>query len=67
MKSRFISPYESPSDCAVDPEVFAPRMLPGETTQGFMTASYISRQARSAAFDGSVLSQVALKQLLCVN
>jgi hypothetical protein len=67
MNSRFISPYECPSDCAVDPGVLAPRMLPGETTQGFMTASYISRQAQSTAFDRFVLNRVTLKQQLCVK
>ncbi|KAI0250894.1 hypothetical protein BJV78DRAFT_1275616 [Lactifluus subvellereus] len=59
MNSRLISPYERPSDCPVDPSVLAPRLLHGETTQGFLTASFIPCQTR--------FSRVSLKQLLCVQ
>ncbi|KAI0253468.1 hypothetical protein BJV78DRAFT_1153084 [Lactifluus subvellereus] len=67
MNSRLISPYESPSDCPVDPSVLAPRLLSGETTQGFLTASFIPRQTRSEAFDELSFSRVSLKQLLIDN
>ena len=43
MTSRHISLYETPPDFPVDPTVLTPHLLPGETTQGFMTASYIPR------------------------
>jgi hypothetical protein len=67
MISRLISPYESPSDCPVDPSVLAPRLLPGETTQGFLTASFIPRQTLSKAFDELSFNRVSLKKLLCVK
>ena len=67
MNSRYIVPYECPPDCPVDPAVLSPRLLPGETTQGFWTASYIPRQTRSEAFDELTFSKVSLKQLLWVH
>ncbi|KAI0253465.1 hypothetical protein BJV78DRAFT_1153081 [Lactifluus subvellereus] len=57
-------PGFQPSDCPVDPSVLAPRLLSGETTQGFLTASFIPRQTRSEAFDELSFSRVSLKQLL---
>ena len=41
MTSHHISLYETPLDFPVDPTVLIPHLLPGETTQGFMTTSYI--------------------------
>jgi hypothetical protein len=64
MNSRYIVPYECPPDCPVDHAVLAPRLLPGETTQGLWTTSYIPRQTRSEAFDELTVSLVSLKQLM---
>jgi hypothetical protein len=64
MNSRYIVPYEYPPDCPADPAVLAPCLLPGETTQGFLTKAYTPRQLRSEAFDELTLSRVSLKQLL---
>jgi hypothetical protein len=64
MNSRYIVPRECPPDCPVGLAVLAPRLLSGETTQGFWTTSYIPRQTRSEAFDGLTFSQISLKQLL---
>ncbi|KAI0250890.1 CHAT domain-containing protein [Lactifluus subvellereus] len=43
MTSHHISPYETPLDFPVGPTVLTPHLLPGETSQGFMTVSYIPR------------------------
>jgi hypothetical protein len=64
MNSSYILPSECSSDCPVDPAALAPRLLPGETTQGFLTASYIQPQTRSEAFDELTLSRVSFKKLL---
>ncbi|KAI0302831.1 hypothetical protein B0F90DRAFT_1809754 [Multifurca ochricompacta] len=59
--------FQTVPDCPVDPAVFVPRLLPGETTQGFLTASYVPYQTQSEAFDQHTFSQVSLKQLLMNN
>jgi hypothetical protein len=64
MNSRHILPFECSPDCPVDPAALAPRLLPGETKQGFLTASYVPRQTHSDAFDELTLSRVSLKRLL---
>jgi len=64
MNSRHISPPEDSTDCLVDCAALAPRLLPGETTQGFLTASYIERQPYYEAFDELTLSGVSLRSLL---
>jgi hypothetical protein len=64
MNSRYIVPSECPPGCPVDPTILASRLLPGETTQGLWTTSYIPRQTRSEAFDELTFSRVSLKQLL---
>jgi hypothetical protein len=40
MNSSIISPYEIPQGCSIDRSLFAPRLLPGETVQGLLTAVY---------------------------
>lgn len=64
MNSRYILPSECSSDCPVNPVALAPRLLPGETAQGFLTASYIQRQTHSEVFDELTLSPVSFKRLL---
>lgn len=64
MNSRHISPYDPPPDCPVDPVVLAPCLLPGETTQGFLTLSYIPRRNETLVFDASSFNQLSLNQLL---
>ena len=64
MNSRNIVPHECPPDCPVDPAILAPRLLPGEATQGIWTVSYIPRQTRSEAFDELTFNRVGLKQIL---
>ncbi|KAI0302864.1 hypothetical protein B0F90DRAFT_1816439 [Multifurca ochricompacta] len=67
MNSRHILPYEAPSDCSVDPAVFVPRLLHGETTQGFWTATFISRQIQTEHLYQRPYQQLSLKQLLNTN
>ncbi|KAH9056505.1 hypothetical protein EDB87DRAFT_1219540 [Lactarius vividus] len=64
MNSRFIVPYEVPPDCQVDPSIFVPRLLPGETAQALLTAVYIPHQVRTETISQHSYSRVALSQLL---
>jgi hypothetical protein len=54
----------TPPECPVDPAAFLPRLLPGETAQGFLTGSYIPQMADIQEFCGESLSELALQQLL---
>jgi hypothetical protein len=64
MNSNLVVPYEAPPDCSIDPTFFAPRLLPGETVQGLLTAIYIPPQVKTETFDNRLYSQMALSQLL---
>jgi hypothetical protein len=46
MNSGIIVPYNAPPDCLVDPSLFTPRLLRGETVQGLLTAYYIPPKVR---------------------
>jgi hypothetical protein len=63
MNSRYIS-YGTPLDYPVDFSDLVPRLLPGETTQGFLTATFIPDQTHSEIFDENTFSRVSLEQLL---
>jgi hypothetical protein len=66
MNSRHITRYEIPTGTspAVDPSIFVPRLLHGETTQAFWTASYASHQTRRYGLGPYSISKVHLEQLL---
>jgi hypothetical protein len=66
MKSCHISRYEVPTDpsLAVEPSMFVPRLLHGETTQAFWTATYIPHQTRWEKLEQYSLTRVHLEQLL---
>ena len=64
---KIIVPHEVPPDCQVDPSIFVPRLLPGETAQGLLTASYIPHQVRTATISQGTYSRMALSQLLYVS
>ena len=66
MNSRVIVPGAAPVDCQVDPSLFVPRLLPGETVQGLLTTSYISPRLRIETFSQRSYSRVALSELLYV-
>ncbi|KAH9054525.1 hypothetical protein EDB87DRAFT_1580466 [Lactarius vividus] len=67
MNSSIIVPYEAPPDCPVDPSLLAPRLLPGETVQGLLTAVYVPAQVKTETWDKRSYGQMALSQLLKDN
>ncbi|KAH8993666.1 hypothetical protein EDB83DRAFT_2325213 [Lactarius deliciosus] len=67
MNSSIIFPYEAPPDCPVDPSLFAPRLLPGETVQGLLTAVYVPPQVKTETWDKRSYSPMALSQLVKEN
>ena len=64
MNSHFITPYEVPHDCPVDPSTFVPRLLPGETVQGLLTAVYIPDQVSTGAISHYSYNWATLSHLL---
>jgi hypothetical protein len=66
MKSRDISSYEVPAESSpdVDPSIFVPRLLHGETTQAFSTATYIPRRVLWKELDHRPISRMLLEQML---
>jgi hypothetical protein len=64
MHFRHISHNKVPPDCPVDPVFLLPRLLPGETAQGALTATYIPQQIHTEIFDRRSFSEMSLKQLL---
>ncbi|KAH9963060.1 hypothetical protein BJV74DRAFT_880022 [Russula compacta] len=59
--------FRIPPDCPVDPVFLVPRLLPGETAQGTLTATYIPRQVHTEIFDRRSFTEMSLKQLLRDN
>lgn len=49
---------------SVDPEIIVPRLLPGETVQGFLTATYLPQRVDTEEFKVQSFSRVSLQQLL---
>ncbi|KAI9443823.1 hypothetical protein H4582DRAFT_1807697 [Lactarius indigo] len=67
MNSHIIVPYEVPPDCEVDPSIFVPRLLPGETVQGLLTAVYIPHKVRTEMINQRSYSQMALHRFHTLN
>ncbi|KAH9046371.1 hypothetical protein EDB83DRAFT_2295029 [Lactarius deliciosus] len=67
MISRHISRYVAPDECLIDPSTFIPRLLRGETAQGFLTATYIQRQIQYETWNQRQFNKVYLIQLLNQN
>ncbi|KAH9027877.1 hypothetical protein EDB85DRAFT_1892774 [Lactarius pseudohatsudake] len=65
--SRAIMRNEAPLDCQADPSLFAPRLIPGETVQGLLTAIYIPPRIKIETFDQRSYSRVALSATLNSN
>ncbi|KAI0052041.1 hypothetical protein FA95DRAFT_1484280 [Auriscalpium vulgare] len=55
---------EIPSDCAADADIFVPKLLPGETAQGIMTAKFIKAATSSEPYYKIPFTKTALKALL---
>jgi hypothetical protein len=64
LRSQHICPYVPPVECPVNPSLLTPRLLHGETAQGFWTVSYIAQTIRSGGLDQHPRTKVYLKQLL---
>ena len=64
MNSAIIAPYDVPQNCPIDHTLFAPRLLPGETVQGFLTAVYNPPRVRTEIFHRQPYSHMALSELL---
>ena len=67
MNSSIIVSYDTPLDCLIDPSLFTPRLLPGETTQGLMTAFYTPPKVRIERWYNRPYSRMALSQLMWVS
>jgi len=61
---RHVARNKNPPDGSVDPAILVPRLLPGETVQGFLTAAYIPRRVHTELFDCQSISRLSLQQLL---
>lgn len=55
---------KAPPDDSIDPGILVPRLLPGETAQGFLTGVYIPRHVHTDIFDRQSFTRVSLQQLL---
>jgi hypothetical protein len=64
MNSRHILHYIAPNGCSINPSIFVPRLLHGETAQGFLTAAYVQRQIRSDTYHQRPLAKIYLTHLL---
>jgi hypothetical protein len=67
MRFRHIPRNKTPPDCPVDPAILVPRLLPGETVQGFLTAAYKSRHVHTDPFNHQSFTRLSLQQLLMDN
>ena len=64
MYFRYIPRNINPLDGSNDPSFLVPRLLPGETVQGFLTAAHIPQHVCTDVFDHQSFSRVSLQQLL---
>jgi hypothetical protein len=67
MNSRVIVPNEAPLDFQIDPSLFVPRLLPGETVQGLLTASYIPPGVKIEVINQRLYNRLTLSALLYVS
>ncbi|KAF8267057.1 hypothetical protein EI94DRAFT_1731643 [Lactarius quietus] len=67
MTSRTIVHNRVPLDFQDDPSLFFPRLLPGETVQGLLTASYIPPGVKVEALNQRSYTRVALSGILKSN
>ncbi len=64
MDSRHLAHSESPLEYQGDPAVFTPRLVHGETTQGFLTVSYVPPQTYFEDYNERTFNRMCLKELL---
>jgi hypothetical protein len=61
---RHITRNKNPIDGSVNRAILVPRLLPGETVQGFLTAAYMPHRVHTELFNRQPFSQLSLQQLL---
>jgi hypothetical protein len=64
MDSHHLINHEAPLGYQRDPAALAPRLLRGETTQGFLTVSYVPPQTYSEVYNEHMFNRVSLEELL---
>jgi hypothetical protein len=64
MHSPYILHSGTPPDCPVNPAILGPHLLPGETTQGFFTATYHPPSIKYEHFEQAMFSKMSLQQLM---
>jgi len=64
MDSRHLIHHEAALGYQRDPAALTPRLLRGETTQGFLTVSYVPPQTYSEVYNEHTFNQVSLEELL---
>ncbi|KAI9443933.1 hypothetical protein H4582DRAFT_2125919, partial [Lactarius indigo] len=67
MNSGVIVPCEALPEYYIDTSLSAPRLLPGETVQGLLTAVYVPPQVKTETWSKRSYSPMALSQLLKEN
>lgn len=66
MNLRHIPRYMAPPCCSVDASTFVPRLLLGETAQGFWTVTYVHQYIKRRSLDPSPHTVLSLNHLLWV-
>ena len=64
MNLRHIPRYMAPPRCSVDVSTFVPKLLLGETVQGFWTVTYVHQYIRCRSLDPSPHTVLSLNHLL---
>jgi hypothetical protein len=64
MDSHHLIHHEAPLGYQRDPAALTPRLLRGETTQGFLTVSYIPPQTYSEVYNEHMFNRISLEELL---
>jgi len=67
MDSHHLIHHEAPLGYQRDPAALTPRLLRGETTQGFLTVSYIPPQTYSEVYNEHMFNRISLEELLKNN
>ena len=64
MGSHHLIHHKPPLGSQHDPAALTPRLLRGETTQGFLTVSYVSPQTYFEVYNARTFNLVSLEELL---
>jgi len=64
MDSYHLIHHKAPLDYQRDPAALTPRLLRGETTQGFLTVYYVPPQPYSEVYNKHMFNRVSLEELL---